>query len=36
MEHLQQEINQLKTEWENPLNKAVSQSSMDSGDIEMF
>ncbi len=36
MEHLQLEINQLKTEWGNPLNKAVNQSSMDSGDIEMF
>ncbi len=34
--HLQQEVNQLKTEWEDPLNKAVSQSSMESGDIEMF
>lgn len=36
IEHLQQEVNQLIKEWENPLNKAVSQSSMESGEIEMF
>jgi len=30
------EINQLKEEWDTPLNKAVSQNSMDQGEIEMF
>ncbi len=30
------EINQLKEEWDTPLNKAVSQISMDQGEIEMF
>jgi hypothetical protein len=36
VEHLQQQVDQLKAEWETPLNKAVSQSSMDQGEIEMF
>ena len=36
LEQLQSEVNQLTVEWENPLNKAVSQVSMESGDIEMF
>lgn len=36
IEHLQQEINQISSEWESPLNKAVNQSSMETGDIEMF
>lgn len=36
LEKLQREINDLSAEWKNPLNKAVSQSSMDTGDIEMF
>ena len=36
IQHLQQEVDLLKTEWEDPLNKAVNQSSMETGDIEMF
>jgi len=36
IDQLQQEVEQLKSEWESPLNKAVSQSSMEQGDIEMF
>ena len=36
LEQLQSEVNELSAEWEDPLNKAVSQSSMESGDIEMF
>lgn len=31
-----QEISNLKAEWALPLNKAVSQNSMEQGDIEMF
>jgi methyl-accepting chemotaxis protein len=34
--HLHQQIEQLKDEWKSPLNKAVSQSSMEQGEIEMF
>jgi methyl-accepting chemotaxis protein len=34
--HFQQEISTLKNEWASPLNKAVSQTSMDQGEIEMF
>jgi len=34
--HFQQEISTLKDEWASPLNKAVSQTSMDQGEIEMF
>ena len=34
--HLQQQVEQLKAEWQSPLNKAVSQSSMKQGEIEMF
>ncbi len=30
------EIAHLKQEWDKPLNKAVNQSSMEQGDIEMF
>ncbi|MCK4707179.1 MAG: methyl-accepting chemotaxis protein, partial [Gammaproteobacteria bacterium] len=36
LEQLQKEVNELSAEWKDPLNKAVSQSSMESGDIEMF
>ena len=31
-----EQINQLKTDWQTNLNKAVEQSSMDQGDIELF
>ena len=34
--HLHQQVEQLKEEWKSPLNKAVSQSSMEQGEIEMF
>mgnify|MGYP006995681560 CR=1 FL=1 len=34
-QHCQQEVDLLKTEWKNPLNKAVSQRFMETGDIEM-
>lgn len=33
---LQQEMHQIREEWNKPINKAVSQLSMDQGDIEMF
>lgn len=36
IQYFQHEITELKTEWESPLNKAVSQSSMEQGEIEMF
>ena len=34
--HLHEQVDQLNQEWQSPLNKAVSQSSMEQGDIEMF
>lgn len=34
--HFQYDISELKKEWASPLNKAVSQSSMEQGKIEMF
>lgn len=36
IEQFQLEISTLKSEWQGPLNKAVSQSSMAQGEIEMF
>ncbi len=36
VEQFRDEIAQLKHEWDKPLNKAVNQSSMEQGDIEMF
>jgi len=36
VEEFSQEISALKEDWERPLNKAVSQSSMDEGDVEFF
>ncbi len=36
VEQFRDEIAQLKQEWDKPLNKAVNQSSMEQGDIEMF
>lgn len=32
----QQEIEELKSQWDEPLNKAVRQNSMEQGDIELF
>lgn len=34
--HLQQQVEALQQEWQSPLNKAVNQSSMEEGEIEMF
>ena len=34
--HFQREIMALKQEWQSPLNKAVNQTSMEQGEIEMF
>lgn len=36
IQHFQFDIGELRNEWESPLNKAASQSSMEQGDIEMF
>lgn len=36
IQHFQDDISNLKTQWSTPLNKAVNQTSMDQGDIEMF
>ncbi len=36
VEQFRDEIAQLTQEWDKPLNKAVNQSSMEQGDIEMF
>jgi len=36
VEHFQGQISLLKSEWEQPLNKAVSQDSVEQGEIEMF
>ncbi len=33
---LSQQVEQLRDEWKSPLNKAVSQDSMEQGEIEMF
>jgi methyl-accepting chemotaxis protein len=36
VEEFSQEIAALKEDWQRPLNKAVSQNSMDEGDVEFF
>ncbi len=36
VEEFSQEIAALKADWERPLNKAVSQNSMEEGDVEFF